>query len=60
MNKILWKPKPEDIIQSNMLKLGRKAKIWSNIQTLNYKELHKWSVQNPKEFWSLLWEDADI
>ena len=60
MNKILWKPKPEDIIQSNMLKLGRKAKIWSNIQTINYKELHKWSVQNPKEFWSLLWEDADI
>ena len=60
MNEILWKPKPEDIIQSNMLNLGRKAKIWSNMQTLNYKELHKWSVQNPKEFWSLLWEDADI
>ena len=60
MNEILWKPKPEDIIQSNMLNLGRKAKIWSNMQTLNYKELHEWSVQNPKEFWSLLWEDADI
>ena len=32
----------------------------SNADEFNYDLLHKWSLDNVEEFWSLVWDDSNI
>ena len=62
MSKILWKPKKSNIKVSNMFSFYEKAfqKKLSNADEFNYHLLHKWSLDNVEEFWSLVWDDSNI
>ena len=62
MSKILWKPKKNNIKDSNMFSLYETAfqKKLSNADEFNYHLLHKWSLDNVEEFWSLVWDDSNI
>ena len=62
MSKILWEPKKSNIKDSNMFSLYEKAfqKKLSNADEFNYHLLHKWSLDNVEEFWSLVWDDSNI
>ena len=62
MSKILWEPKKNNIKDSNMFSLYEKAfqKKLSNADEFNYDLLHKWSLDNVEEFWSLVWDDSNI
>ena len=62
MSEILWEPKKRNIKDSNMFSLYEKAfqKKLSNTEAFSYDLLHKWSLDNIEEFWSLVWDDANI
>ena len=62
MSKILWEPKKNNIKNSNMFSLYETAfqKKLSNADEFNYHLLHKWSLDNVEEFWSLVWDDSNI
>ena len=62
MSKILWEPKKNNIKDSNMFSLYETAfkKKLSNADEFNYDLLHKWSLDNVEEFWSLVWDDSNI
>ena len=62
MSKILWEPKRNNIKDSNMFSLYETAfqKKLSNADEFNYDLLHKWSLDNVEEFWSLVWDDSNI
>ena len=56
-SKILWKAKKFQKNKSNLFKYEKflffkyKFKI-----TQNYKNLFRWSIKNPKKFWSSVWD----
>lgn len=61
----LWTPSSERIENSNMrdfmqLAAKRNTSEDSNTSFNNYSELHQWSIEQPEEFWSLLWQYAGI
>ena len=60
-SKILWKAKKSQKNKSNLFRyekfLSSKYKF---IATQNYKKLHKWSINNPKKFWSSIWDFAKV
>ena len=62
MSEILWEPKKNNIKDSNMFSLYETAfqKKLSNADEFNYDLLHKWSLDNVEEFWSLVWDDSNI
>jgi len=62
MSEILWEPKKSNIKDSNMFSFYEKAfqKKLSNADEFNYDLLHRWSLDNVEEFWSLVWDDSNI
>ena len=62
MSKILWKPSEKSIKKTNMAGLYErvfKTKIKSPGQFI-YQSLHDWSIKNIEDFWSLVWDEANI
>ncbi len=59
--KILWKASKTQKNKSNLFKyekfLSSKYKFKANQK---YKDLLKWSIKNPKKFWSSIWDFAEI
>ena len=61
MNKILWratnklKKKSNLFNYENFLSKNYKYKV-----TKNYKQLFKWSINNPKLFWSSIWDYTNV
>lgn len=57
----LWTPSAERIESSNMLAfMALATDKASDIQIENYAELHQWSIEQPEDFWSLIWQYANI
>jgi acetoacetyl-CoA synthetase len=52
MKEALWIPSPNP--EHPLLTLQRET------GSKNYWELHKWSIENPSEFWSRVWDDLEI
>lgn len=60
MSKILWRPSEERIKASNMYRFMNfvNQKFGKNFK--EYDELYQWSIDNIPDFWSAMWEFADI
>ena len=60
-SKILWKAKQSQIDKSNLFRYEKflfskyKFKVRQN-----YSRLLKWSINNPKKFWSSIWDFAEV
>ena len=48
----LWVPSPERAAATRM------AAFWRRVGAHDYPSLHKWSVDEPDEFWSVLWRES--
>ena len=48
----LWVPSPERAAATRM------AAFWHRVGAADYPDLHQWSVNEPDEFWSLLWHEC--
>lgn len=56
----LWQPDAQSIADSNLANFTTKARSLSNLPLPTYQQLHEWSVTNPEEFWSLVWEYCGV
>ena len=56
-NHILWSPKNKNNYLSDFINNLKKNKF---IKNNNYDLLHKWSVNNKKEFWKAIWDFTKI
>ena len=56
-SKILWKAKKFKKNKSNLFKYEKFLSSKYNFKiTQNYKNLLRWSIKNPKNFWSSIWD----
>ncbi len=60
MAKLLWKPTEEQIQSSNMYRFMNFINEKYNQEFDDYAPLYKWSIDNIPDFWSAMWEFADI
>ncbi|MDO8960410.1 MAG: acetoacetate--CoA ligase [Rhodocyclaceae bacterium] len=51
----LWQPGAERVAAANLTAFARLADL-----PADYAQLHRWSVEKPEEFWSLLWDFAAV
>lgn len=58
----LWQPSPEQVEQAQLTVFARKhAGIDLAADPLaGYAKLHAWSVNKPGQFWSAIWDDAQV
>ena len=54
----LWTPSAERIAAASITRFTRQIK--PGLCDADYESLHRWSVENPEEFWSALWDYAGI
>ncbi len=60
-SKILWKAKKFQKNKSNLFKYEKFLLSKYNFKlTQNYKNLLKWSIENPKNFWSSIWDFTGV
>jgi acetoacetyl-CoA synthetase len=57
----LWAPSAKRIEDSNMLEFMALANEQTpDVQIKDYAALHQWSIEQPENFWLLMWQYADI
>ena len=60
-SKILWKAKKFQKNKSNLFKYEKFLFSKYNFKiTQNYKNLLRWSIENPKKFWSSIWDFTGV
>ncbi|MDO9244306.1 MAG: acetoacetate--CoA ligase, partial [Rhodocyclaceae bacterium] len=55
VEQMMWQPGPERVAAANLTAFARQAG-----RPADYAELHRWSIEHPEEFWSLLWDFAAV
>jgi len=58
--KLLWKPTQEQIMNSNLQRFMETLSDTHSVSFSNYNELHKWSIDDPENFWSAVWTHTGI
>ena len=60
MGKIVWSPKKEHILSSQMWDFLLKVNAKHNTQLEGYDDLYSWSIENPQLFWDDIWKYLGI
>lgn len=60
MNEIMWRPSQDRIENSQISKFSQKISEKYGIQFSDYQSLHRWSVDNVRDFWEMIWEENDV
>jgi len=60
MAKMLWKPAPERVNSSNIKLFIDITNQKYDKDYVEYDELYQWSIRNIPEFWSQMWDFAEI
>ena len=61
MNKKLWHPSHEIKKNSNLFKFENfLSKRYSRKFRGNYENIHKWTINNPGEFWGSIWDFSKV
>jgi acetoacetyl-CoA synthetase len=56
----LWTPTTERIRQSQIYHFQKIIAARFALTFANYSEFHRWSIDNPEDFWESLWQFCDI
>ncbi len=56
----LWVPSSARVKQANLTRFLTLVNEKNGLSFRSYPELYKWSIENPTEFWSAMWEYAGI
>jgi acetoacetyl-CoA synthetase len=59
-NELLWQPSQESISNSALTSLTKAAKAQTGLNLDSYADLHQWSISQPGDFWSLIWDHLGI
>ncbi len=57
---MLWQPSQEVIANSALTSLTKAAKAQTGLNLDSYADLHQWSISQPGDFWSLVWDHLGI
>ncbi|MBW2539687.1 MAG: acetoacetate--CoA ligase [Deltaproteobacteria bacterium] len=60
MAKLLWKPSEERIKRTNMYRFMNRVNEKYGKGFTEYTPLYQWSIENLADFWSSMWEFAEI
>ena len=50
----LWRPAPERIQAANITRFTEVVRQSWNIEIDDYRQLHRWSIEHPAQFWQSL------
>jgi acetoacetyl-CoA synthetase len=56
----LWTPSPEAVRSSEMLRFMEQANLRFGLSLADYRQLHRWSVDNIPAFWELVWDFCGV
>ena len=60
MNEPLWSPSPERFAQANLSRFARQVERDFGERAADYDTLYAWSVREPEQFWSALWDFCEV
>ena len=60
MNKVLWKPTPQSIERSNLIRYMKWLAEHRHLHFETYDQLWQWSIDHIDDFWQSLWTYFDI
>jgi acetoacetyl-CoA synthetase len=60
MDQALWQPSSAWLEQANLSRFARAAEKRWHRKFGDYETLHRWSWEQPQEFWRSLWEFTDV
>jgi acetoacetyl-CoA synthetase len=60
MNPVLWQPSFGRRDNANITRFMASVRDRYEVNVSGYPELYRWSVENPADFWDLLWDFAGI
>jgi acetoacetyl-CoA synthetase len=58
--KLLWQPSEEAIEQAQLTQFARQVIRKRRLEANSYPEFYRWSVDQPEQFWSDLWDFSGI
>jgi acetoacetyl-CoA synthetase len=56
----LWQPGPERVRASHLTKFQHAIERAHQRTFADYRDLHRWTVEHPPEFWAALWDYAGV
>ena len=59
-DRILWRPNEGTVGKAKVSRFSALAEARFERSFSTYRELHRWSIEAPEEFWGLLWEYLDV
>jgi len=59
-NELLWQPSQDAISNSALTSLAKAAIAQTGLNLDSYSDLHQWSISQPGDFWSLVWDHLEI
>jgi acetoacetyl-CoA synthetase len=59
-NELLWQPSEAAIVNSELTSLTQAAIAKTGLNLDSYADLHQWSISQPGDFWSLVWDHLGI
>ncbi len=51
----MWQPSAERLASANLTAFAARANL-----SADYAAIHRWSIEHPEAFWSLLWDYAEV
>jgi acetoacetyl-CoA synthetase len=60
VNKPLWQPSAEHIKTTQLYRFTQEVRVATGLDIEDYQQLHQWSVENPEQFWSRLWQFTNV
>ena len=60
MAEMLWQPSPERIADTNLTRFAVLVRERHGLNAVDYKALHRWSIENRAAFWSALWDFGEV
>ena len=60
MNNPLWSPSDQQIDSAQVTQFKHQVNNHYGLNLSSYEDLHQWSIANPAEFWSLVWNFCGV
>ena len=60
MTEPLWRPSEERVAKANLTEFIKDANARHGLELKTYDDLHRWSLENLEDFWTLVWDFCGV